>query len=766
MGAYRENMASKRSAPGNAGRRAAIRSVHGAAVTASVACAVFGGLNAGIALWMAYWFDVRWAIGLIGIGAVLCIFSGFYAVRQHRRRGFEVLRLRHGVEKLQDKTWELRESEERYRSMAEAFGDLVMHRSVSGQVLFVNEPLARLFGKTGETMIGTQFDFVPGVPARPEIGSPNTAREVEIKAAGGQRWLQWIDMPIRDERTGDAVTRTVARDITDHKRAEIALKSEKSRAESANRSKTRFLGMVSHEMRTPLNGILGMTHLMRDTKLTPEQAAFADAIRSSGESLLGLIEDLLDLTLIEADRFEFRPEETDLRHLLEEVCELLAPRAREKEIELACRISPAVPETVMVDAGRIRQVLVNLLGNAVKFTDTGGVLVALEASVRGRNCELVLAIADTGPGMRPSDATRIFQEFEQGDGATTRRHGGAGLGLPISRRIVRHLGGDITVTSRTGKGSTFSFQIAVPACKPAPAGLKNAMSGQNVLVISPALIEADAIAATIGGAGGKARVVRTLGAALEKLRRGRVDGHPYDVIVIDPRVSPDPSRSLRRLKKKAGVDPYSVVLVQPGMGERRDAYLAGGFDGFLVCPVRHASLLRVLGRQRNVSSEYDRAAGGIKPAELANGKLPKLDVLLAEDNDINALLVRSVLQKAGQNVTHVVNGRDAVAAARAKLAKGSNFDLILMDLHMPEMDGISAIRDIRLMEKRRRAWPARILTLSADEQSQARLRSEEAGSDGFVSKPVEPATLVGELCHIRNERLSAGSNAAARAAVM
>jgi PAS domain S-box-containing protein len=760
-------MASRHSPPpgtGKGSKSAAVRSAI-AAAPASLTCAALVALNAGISIWLAYLAGSVWAIAPIGVIAMLCVVASLRVAGLQRRRWLEVLRVRHILERLQDEAWELRESEERYRSMAEAFGDLVMHRTVGGEILFINEPLARLFDRTRQAMIGTRFDFESDVPARPELGSPATAREVELDTADGKRWLQWIDMPIRDERTGMAATRTVARDITNHKRAEIALKSEKSRAESANLAKSRFLGMVSHEMRTPLNGILGMTHLMRDTKLTPEQAAFADAIRSSGESLLSLIEDLLDLTLIEAGRFEFRPEETDLRHLVEEVCELLAPRAREKGIELACQVSPVVPASIMVDAGRLRQVLVNLLGNAVKFTENGGVLVSLEAVLAEKSCELAFSIADTGPGMRAADAARIFQEFEQGDGATTRRFGGAGLGLPISRRIVRNLGGDIDVVSKPGKGSTFNFRIVAPVCRPSPAALKTAMSGQFVLVISPGRVEAGAIAATIRAAGGAARVVRTLGEAVEKLRRGRAGGRACGIIVIDPRVSSDPVRSLRRLKKKAGVDPYSIVLVQPGMGERRDAFLAGGFDGFLVRPVRHASLLRVLGKRRDVSSEYDRTADDEPIADTGREKLPEFDVLLAEDNDINALLVRSVLQKAGQNVTHVANGRDAVAAARARLARGGNFDLVLMDLHMPEMDGIAAIRDIRRLESRRRARPARVLTLSADEQSQARLLSGEAGSDGFISKPVDPAILLGELRRIRDRR-TGEKEAAAGAAVM
>lgn len=657
----------------------------------------------------------------------------------------EIVALRQALESLHDREWELRESEERYRTMAEAFGDLAMLRDSAGRILFVNEPFARILGGSPQAIIGTKPEpkIIRSAIQTGAVANSPAASEVELETPTGPRWFHWIDMPVRDERTNRAVLRTLAREITSHKLAERALESARKKAESANRAKSRFLGMVSHEMRTPLNGIIGMAHLIRGTRLSLEQRAYADAIRSSGDALLRLIEDLLDLTLIEAGRFELKPSEIDPRQLVEEVCELLYARTRNKGIELATVLSPDIPRKVSVDAGRLRQVLVNLIGNAVKFTDKGGVVVSIDTT-RNRN-GLSFSIRDTGPGMSSEDATRIFQEFEQADSAITRRHGGAGLGLSISQRIIRRLGGEIIVETSPGHGANFKFTVTTETRQPPPASAKSALRGQAVLIISPGKLESAAIAETIRAAGGRVTIVHTLGAARQVLARKRGRSRKFNSLILDPSISRDPVTSLRRLLGRKGAAPYSIILVQPGMRDLRDSCLAGGFDGFLVRPVRQASLLRILDERRDVAAEYRRSADACTPPIAVDTNMPAHDILLAEDNEINALLVRSVLEKAGQRVIHVDDGQKAVAACRAKLAAGAHFGLVLMDLHMPRMDGAAAIREIRRLERRKGVAPSRIVTLTADEQAAARSRSADAGSDGFVTKPIDPAALVREL---------------------
>ncbi|MCB1461998.1 MAG: response regulator [Nitratireductor sp.] len=692
--------------------------------------------------------------------AALC--SGWlYRTRMQAMRN-DLARMRMRAEIVEDEAWELRESEERYRTLAEAFGDLVVHRDANGHVLFANDALAAAFGKDRSELIGETFapQILASIKPRKAathggISGGSRAREVCLETPQGQRWFQWIDIPIRDETTGLAATRSVARDITNHKLAEQALEAARLKAESENTAKSRFLAIVSHEMRTPLNGILGMSQLLTDSNLTPEQYAYNDAIHSSGVSLLALIEDMLDLTRIEAGRFELNPEDCNPGRLVEEVCELLAERAHEKNIELASFVAPEVPETIHADAGRIRQVLVNLLGNAIKFTEKGGVRVSLNiprtspgastgkkagAGTAHARTRLEIAISDTGPGIAKKDISRIFGEFEQADSATTRKHGGAGLGLSISRGIVQMMGDDIAVTSSPGSGSVFSFALSVPAVEPksSSAGIPADLRGRRVLVVAPGAIEGPAIVETIRASGGEAEHVARLGEAADRLRN---TGRPFNLIVMDGAISRDPVRSLARLKKSANGRVFAVILVRPGTRADLPNHLDGGFDAYLVRPVRRTTLMRVLSEGVNVA-HIDRPDARRQPLLRPGETLMRHRVLLAEDNEINALLARTVLERAGQAVTLAGNGREAVNAFRRAARAGRGFDLVLMDMHMPVIDGVDAIRAIRGFEERTGAPATHILALSADEQMGTREEISQAGADGFLAKPVAPARIV------------------------
>jgi PAS domain S-box-containing protein len=700
--------------------------------------------------------------------------SGLVFLFVHQRRTLadagavsksERLRLVRELEALGDKTWELRESEERYRSLAEAFGDLVLHRDPAGRVTFANQAIAQAFGTTRAQMSGLRFE--PQIIAERPLRTTNkgtgsfSAREVLVATATGRRWFHWIDMPIRDDFSGGTAIRTVARDITSHKLAEEALDEARRKAEQASLAKSRFLGTVSHEMRTPLNGILGMSGLLRETALTPEQSAYNDAVHSSGTALLALIEDMLDLTLIEAGRFEPKSETFNPRMLVEEVCELLSARAHGKSIELASLVMPDIPETVCSDAGRIRQVLVNLIGNAIKFTDRGGVSVRVEnlASPKGgkgqpsKSARIAFSISDTGPGIQPEDQARIFGEFVQGDQASTRRHGGAGLGLTISQSIIRRLGGEIRVTSRIGAGSLFRFVLDLPVVAAAEPHAGGPLSNRRVLIVSPGAVEAQVIAACIVAHDGVAAVATTLAEAARRLKN---DGH-FDTLVMDPAASSDPCKALVRLAGRSGNCPFSVVLVKPGERAALAAYRSGGFDAYLVRPVRRSSLLRVLGEHRNDHVDRDAARGERRQPEHVLRKGPARAVLLAEDNPVNALLVRAVLEKAGHHVTAATDGKDAVSAYREAIAAGRGFDLVLMDLHMPVVDGAAATSAIRRIEARMRQPRVPILVLTADEQESTRRESLAAGADGFVTKPIAPATLLGLLKTLRPKRARASN---------
>ncbi len=673
----------------------------------------------------------------------------------------ERLRLTGEIERQSDLAWELRESEELYRGLAEAFGDVVVHRDSEGRVLFANSALGRLLETEAAALIGKPLELeVLEDVALAETGGLDAGgnpaglvRELCIATPSGPRWFRWIDLPMRDESSGRTARRSVARDITDHKLTVRALQEARNRAEQANRSKSRFLATASHEMRTPLNGILGMSGLLRETGLTQEQATYNSAIESSGAALLALIEDMLDITAIEAGRFELRSEAFDPARIVEEVCELLSSRAFEKGIAIAATVSPQTPRLATGDAGRLRQVLVNLVGNAIKFTDRGGVLLSLRAqSASEGEAVLEFAVRDTGPGIAAESLQKIFEEFVQLDSASTRRHGGAGLGLAISRAIIQRLGGEIEVRSEPGKWAEFRFSIRVPVAESAAQGTGAELCGHRVLVVSTGEVEAEAIAATIVEAGGEAMVCRSLPQAGEAMRDPARSGREFTALILDPSDLGDVRQALAQLTAHGAADtgaipscavPFCAVLLRPSERAGLPDYLGGGFDGYLVRPVRRASLVRLLA-ERQSASVGSGAAGEARP-ELPGPHPRRFEILIAEDNAINALLARTVLERAGQAVTVVGDGRQALSAFAARASGGKPFDLVLMDMHMPGTDGIAAIRAIRRLERREGLARARILTLSADQQASAREKSARAGSDGFLVKPVAPAELVGVL---------------------
>jgi CheY-like chemotaxis protein len=500
------------------------------------------------------------------------------------------------------------------------------------------------------------------------------------------------------------------------------------------------LATVSHEFRTPLNGILGLTGLLLETGLTPGQATYARGVHSSGEALLALVDDMLDFSRIEAGRLDLRAEPTDLEALLQEIVELLAARAHVKGIDIAAEIGRDVPAAVMVDAARLRQVLINLAGNGVKFTDAGGVIVsaAVAAGSSSGRASILFAVADSGPGIAADEAERLFGEFERGDSAPSRRHGGAGLGLAISRQIVRAMGGDIAVAPRDGGGSVFRFTLDLPLASSAGHAAPD-LAGHAVLIVAPEGAEPAALAHELADCGAAARVARTANEAAAVIGAAAAAGQPHDAVIIDARVSPDAAAALAFVREAAGRRVPAAVMLEPGRRGEVERLRATGFDAYLVRPVRRASLFRIV-------DDLVAGHGGFRadPGDDARARRPSaprrasasLDVLLAEDNEINALLARAVLEGLGHIVTEVRDGSAAVAAAGAR-----PFAVILMDLHMPGLDGLAAIRAIRDQERRTGAPRAAILAVTADVLADTRAGALAAGVDAIVEKPMTPDAL-------------------------
>jgi PAS domain S-box-containing protein len=646
------------------------------------------------------------------------------------------------IETLADRMWELQESEERFRGLIDALGDVVVHRDREGRIVYANRVLADLVGcpqkaLSGKTLseLGIEIGVVPD--AAFADGECLSSTDVAIRSGGETRWFSWIELSVRDKASDAVSHRAIARDITARKRAEKASVAARERAEFANLAKSRFLATVSHEIRTPMNGIMGMAKLLADTRLSPEQRTYVGAISTSASALLALIEDLLDFSKIEAGRFDIEPQSVSPREIVENVSELLAAKAYAKGIGLGCYCAPDVPAIITADPNRLRQVLLNLIGNAVKFTDEGGVQVVVEIVEQAGLRSIRFTVSDTGPGMRKADLDRIFQEFEQGDGTSTRKHGGAGLGLAISRRIVEAMNGRIGVDSELGVGSR--FHVELPLGRMTALGARpKLLEGRSIGILSPNRVEAELIARAVESCGGSA----VMAGGLEALVREAQARRPApDSILVDTALEEPDGNILRRLRHKLGGNFDAITLIAPSDRGRLAAYRQAGYSTFLARPVRGETLLRVLLAGKSAdpllrSSEKPEPSGVGPVAAEGDG----LNILIAEDNEINAMLARVALAKAGHHVRLVTNGRAAVDAV-VHSHSGKRFDVVLMDLHMPVMDGLDAIALIRKHEEEHGAPPVPIMVLSADSQETTRHAVLAHGATGFVSKPLDPKAL-------------------------
>ncbi|MGE0196025.1 MAG: hybrid sensor histidine kinase/response regulator, partial [Methylocystis sp.] len=457
-----------------------------------------------------------------------------------------------------------------------------------------------------------------------------------------------------------------------------AAAAARDRAEAASLAKSRFLAAVSHEFRTPLNGVMGLAQLLAMTKLTAEQASYVEAIGDSSRSLSQLIDDILDFSKIEAGKFDLRCETFALAPFVESVVELLAPRAMAKGLELASFISPETPRELESDPARLRQVLLNLVGNAVKFTERGGVGVRVARD----GARLRFEVHDTGPGV-PDDAREaIFEEFEQADPSENHPRAGTGLGLAISRRLVARLGGALALVDSSDKGSVFAFTLPAP-----PIGEDRApgpLSGLQALIIAQSVFEAPYLAESLRSAGAEAEIVAARDANGVLRRPGAA---PFDAVIVDCALGPHMTSELAEAARAAQARQL-FLLFSPFERRAFGEEALCDFDGWLVKPVRIASLMARL------SPETARAP---KPEQDAPPQaLAGVNALIAEDNDINALILTRHLAKLGANVTRAESG--ALALARARVAiegSGAPYDVIVMDLFMPDFDGRVASLRIR-----------------------------------------------------------------------
>lgn len=612
--------------------------------------------------------------------------------RQHAEQ-----RMRNHAESHHDRAWEHNETAVVAAAIHDILRDIVLVRSLDGRIIRANSVLSDIVGiadPAGQNCADIGLD----IHAQP---LPHHY-DVQIVTPGGPRIYAWHDITIRDPSSGDLTIHSIARDVTEDRRAENLRETARRKAELESEAKSRLLATVSHEIRTPLSGILGMSHLIGQTRLTEEQKNYLAGMRQSGHALVQLVDDLLDFSSIEAGRFQLRPSEEPVRQLIEGVVEMLSPRAHEKGLEIGSFVSADVPPVMLLDGPRLRQVLYNVVGNAVKFTQAGGIY--LETSMEGDF--LVLSVRDTGAGMTAEERTRVFEAFEQG-GCASQRQGGTGLGLAISARILREAGGALDVVSTAGEGTTFVIRMPATATLAATGSRARPLEGADVFLYAPNGPVASALVRTIDTLGGACRHAATLAEALEFVQG---DAVRLTDVIVDNRFSGEFRRELADAPVFADRRVRRIYLVNPEERTGRAIGNGEGYDAWLIRPLRERSLIEVL-RGRLKGIEIRDAINDNRPnlrepplQEVPDRPKPAGRVLLAEDDPVNAMLVRSMLTKAGF-VVQTVDDFPAVVAALADLRHRP--DLLITDLGMPGGDGRQVVREIA---SKRDAPPVIVLT--------------------------------------------------------
>nr|WP_228052226.1 response regulator [Nodosilinea sp. LEGE 07298] len=635
--------------------------------------------------------------------------------------------------------------------------DAIISKTLDGRITSWNAGAEALFGYGAEEVIGCPGAIL--ISADHSIEEPETLEKIRH----GERVNHYetvrrhkdgtlIDVsltisPIRDKAGQIIGASKIARDITGFKQAEAALQQAKIAAETASQAKSEFLATMSHEIRTPMNGVIGMTGLLLDTALTPQQQDFAKTIRRSGDALLTIINDILDFSKIESNKLELERQPFSLRACLEEVLDLLAPQATEKTIELACLIEADVPERIIGDVTRVRQILVNLLGNAVKFTEVGEVTLTVTAqpiaTERPRTHELQFAVKDTGIGIPADRIDRLFQSFSQVDASTTRRYGGTGLGLAISNRLTKMMNGKMWVESEVGAGSTFFFTIQVEAApEPRGASLQKRpaqLAGKRLLIVDDNATNRKILTLQSQAWGMSSQAVASGSEALEWLRQGE----EFDLAILDLQMPEMDGVTLATQIRQMPIYQELPLMILSSIGCPNPTMLSGGstvkFAAFLSKPIKQSQLHNVLTEALGEQTMQLKPTSA--PAPAMNTKLAQrlpLRILLAEDHLVNQKIALLLLEKLGYRADVAANGLEVLEALHRQ-----PYDVVLMDVQMPEMDGLEASRQIW------QAWPSgqrpRIIAMTANAMKGDREECLAAGMDDYLSKPFKLEALVKAL---------------------